>query len=547
MSDVVEQRFPDPIGEALRRQLNNLTVAASFAEAVARWRYVRLQERAERDARAAEQATRAAEQAAADEEVIRRFNQAQRRAAGGVYGRAFDNDFLLRADLRTLGETWVAAAAYRDDPRAAEAMTRVEIRLRVLHPEAMARYDQLRADGITPGEAMFKAVRLMDPGGPEPSEGQEARPAGHRAGAVDGGPAAGGELVRVGSSADVPRPAATEEMLAHLRNVDVYLSSVAAASPGDEAAAARIAEVRAGVRRNIDHIEGVLRSGGRSTSVGWAYERAMGRWVRLETQTPPSGPGADVDPAGRFNEAQRQAASSVFSRAFDDDWLQRADVRQLGETWAAAAAYPGDRRAVAARERVETALRGSEPAAMTVYDSLRGLGHEPGDAMLRSVPLMEPGRAPLSPGELPNVAAATRLGDVPVPPVAEPMPSGRSGRQHVENRLRELDQHLAAIVASGPRGRQWQEQAGQARNVILGEIVAGENGAGSDGLAGQDGGDATRLPRNAADLAGEGFPQTAETEVANARQTRASDASTQAASPSTAGPTPPAPGPAPGR
>src|SRR5262245_53262207 len=47
------------------------------------------------------------------------------------------------------------------EPTAATAMRKCEERLRDLHPYAMARYDRLRADGMSPAEAMREAAPLF--------------------------------------------------------------------------------------------------------------------------------------------------------------------------------------------------------------------------------------------------------------------------------------------------------------------------------------------------------------------------------------------------
>jgi hypothetical protein len=47
------------------------------------------------------------------------------------------------------------------EPAAATAMRKSEERLHDLHPYAMARYDQLRADGMSPADAMNEAAPLF--------------------------------------------------------------------------------------------------------------------------------------------------------------------------------------------------------------------------------------------------------------------------------------------------------------------------------------------------------------------------------------------------
>jgi hypothetical protein len=72
---------------------------------------------------------------------------------------AHDRQWLIHADLLQTGRAWAAAASCADsDPTAASAMRKCEDRLRDLHPYAMTRYDQLRADGLSPLDAMHKAA-----------------------------------------------------------------------------------------------------------------------------------------------------------------------------------------------------------------------------------------------------------------------------------------------------------------------------------------------------------------------------------------------------
>ncbi|WP_018589025.1 hypothetical protein, partial [Salinispora arenicola] len=475
-----EPQVHEPVGAAVRQQVTNLTVLASFAEAVARWRYAQQQRRAEeaeQQARRAQLATRAAEQAEAqqrrDDAAVRRFNAAQHRAASAVFTRAESTEFLVQADTSTLGETWAAAAAYhRTDPQAASAMDRVEIRLRVLHPDAMATYDLLRSQGAGPQDAMAKAVQLMDPDAVVADRGPGARAAYRRAGELHGEAPSGGDLV----PAHALRSPVGVERVAHLRALEEYLGQVAASSPNGVGASG-IAETRRALRQDIESLDVVLRSGGSTPSVTATFGEAMDRWVRLETPTAPTAPGTGDDPVARINEIQRRVAAATYSRAFVPSWLEDADVRALGETWAAAAAYPGDRRAVVALDRVEQRLRGSQPAAMQVYDVLRGEGELRQEAMLRAAPLMEPGRAPLSPGEAPQAMAAARIGTVFVPPNAEPMAPGRAGQEQMHGRLQELSRHLGDAVDVGPpaahavpavqkAAAQWREQVSDTRRML---------------------------------------------------------------------------------
>src|SRR5205823_897426 len=64
-------------------------------------------------------------------------------------------------------QAWGAAMPYADravpwyEPAAATAQRKCEERLRDLHPHAMARYDRLRAEGMSPADAMRGAAPLF--------------------------------------------------------------------------------------------------------------------------------------------------------------------------------------------------------------------------------------------------------------------------------------------------------------------------------------------------------------------------------------------------
>jgi hypothetical protein len=65
------------------------------------------------------------------------------------------------ADSRTALMAWVSAQPHReDDPQADLVASRAEVRLRELHPDAMGRYDALRA-GLSPVEAMREVAPLI--------------------------------------------------------------------------------------------------------------------------------------------------------------------------------------------------------------------------------------------------------------------------------------------------------------------------------------------------------------------------------------------------
>lgn len=93
--------------------------------------------------------------------------RAERTAAGAVLDAAREPGWLDNADLNRAIEAWAAIMPYADwslpwhHHSAATAMRQAEERLRVLHPAAMARYDQLRSEGADPAGAMLQAVPLF--------------------------------------------------------------------------------------------------------------------------------------------------------------------------------------------------------------------------------------------------------------------------------------------------------------------------------------------------------------------------------------------------
>ena len=92
---------------------------------------------------------------------------ADRDAARAGWTPALDPGWLQQADVFQTARAWSAAMPYADrsvpwyEPAAATAMRKCEGRLRVLHPNAMARYDRLRSEGMGPAEAMRQAALLF--------------------------------------------------------------------------------------------------------------------------------------------------------------------------------------------------------------------------------------------------------------------------------------------------------------------------------------------------------------------------------------------------
>lgn len=178
----------NPLEEALSHGSRRVAELASLTGATAQ---VVLQRRALHNAR----------NAAGHEAATRILDEQERlihQQARLSWAPAHDPQWLARADLPEAGRAWASAASYADaDPAAASAMRKCEDRIRVLHPYAMARYDRLRADGMSPLDAMHNTVpffgyspdaRVSDPAPGHPalaagtaSPEQDARPASEHA------------------------------------------------------------------------------------------------------------------------------------------------------------------------------------------------------------------------------------------------------------------------------------------------------------------------------------------------------------------------------
>lgn len=139
--------YVDPLEEALARGMRHIAELTSLIAAAA--------EVAMRRA-----AVREPEGAAAPFPAVEQKNA--RLQASVHWAPAHDQRWLANADLLQTARVWSAAAAYAEvDPVAASAMTKCETRLRALHPFAMARYDRLRSESITPLAAMSDAAPLF--------------------------------------------------------------------------------------------------------------------------------------------------------------------------------------------------------------------------------------------------------------------------------------------------------------------------------------------------------------------------------------------------
>jgi hypothetical protein len=145
--------YTDPLEEALSQASQRIAQFASLTGAMAQ---VIIQRKALHDARQA---------AGNDERATRILNEQERlihQQAKLGWAPAHDPQWLAHADLLQAGRAWASAASHADtDPAAASAMRKCEDRLRVLHPYAMARYDRLRGDGMSPLDAMREIVPLF--------------------------------------------------------------------------------------------------------------------------------------------------------------------------------------------------------------------------------------------------------------------------------------------------------------------------------------------------------------------------------------------------
>jgi hypothetical protein len=145
--------YSDPLEDALSHGSQRVAQFASLAGAMAQ---VVIQRRALSDARKA---------ARNDERATRILDEQERlmhRQTRLSWAPAHDPQWLAKADLLQTARAWAGAASYADtDPAAASAMRKCEDRLRALHPYAMARYDRLREDGMSPLDAMRETAPLF--------------------------------------------------------------------------------------------------------------------------------------------------------------------------------------------------------------------------------------------------------------------------------------------------------------------------------------------------------------------------------------------------
>jgi hypothetical protein len=143
----------NPLEEALSHGSRRVAELASLTGAMAQ---VVLQRRALHNAR----------NAAGHQAATRILDEQERliyQEARLSWAPAHDPQWLGTADLLETGRAWASATSHADaDPAAASAMRKCEGRLRVLHPYAMARYDRLRADGMSPLDAMHETAPFFN-------------------------------------------------------------------------------------------------------------------------------------------------------------------------------------------------------------------------------------------------------------------------------------------------------------------------------------------------------------------------------------------------
>lgn len=90
--------------------------------------------------------------------------------------------------------------------------------------------------------------------------------------------------------------------------------------------------------------------------------------------------------AAAVREATREADRARWSAVTSDPGLLPGwDGEQLGQAWTAAVRWPDDRQADRARVAVEAELRERDPGVHARYAGLRACGHEPGEAMRRTL------------------------------------------------------------------------------------------------------------------------------------------------------------------
>ena len=145
---------PDPFGEASHSVAREAAQFASIIVSLGRVVVKRKMNRQQLQAARTERERRA----------LKAQQSAERAAARARWAPANDPAWLRNASLLDTAAVWGAAVPYADpsrEPSAVSAVQNCEGRLRELHPYAMARYDRLRGDGLSPAEAMAEALPLF--------------------------------------------------------------------------------------------------------------------------------------------------------------------------------------------------------------------------------------------------------------------------------------------------------------------------------------------------------------------------------------------------
>jgi hypothetical protein len=171
------QQHDDPFGEARAQLGQGLAVLATVSEAVARWYAVRLQRKAEDQAKADRAAQVSAEAREQAEQLACEADLAEDRAERQHVAQAFDDAWLEQADLSETALLWRAAnlRAAGGDDWAREGMQRAEQRLRQIRPNLMAIHDQFRSEGHTPAQAMQAAAYAAWTHADDTTRGPQAR------------------------------------------------------------------------------------------------------------------------------------------------------------------------------------------------------------------------------------------------------------------------------------------------------------------------------------------------------------------------------------
>lgn len=142
---MTEQTYHDPDADGVARAAQAAAMSLAIVEALARLQQERTAQRALDDERNAA--------------ALRAERAASHASARVAWAPALNERWLRRADVPELLRAWAPATGWSSsDPDAHDAADRTEQRLAAMHPEAMHRYAQARADGLDPAAAMGEAA-----------------------------------------------------------------------------------------------------------------------------------------------------------------------------------------------------------------------------------------------------------------------------------------------------------------------------------------------------------------------------------------------------